>query len=57
MEGATIPGMPSNLLAFTKEVQCVALTAFGDRASHGKENMLSMEHMKLLAKTIASWMK
>ena len=57
MEGTTIPGMPPNLVAFTKGVECVALTAFGDQASDGKKNMLTIDQMKALAKTIASRMK
>lgn len=57
MEGTTIPGMPANLVAFTKGVECVALTAFGDQASDGKKNMLTIDQMKDLAKTIASRMK
>lgn len=57
MEGTTVAGMPSNLVAFTKGIQCVALTAFGDQASDGRKNMLTQDQMKALARTIASRMK
>jgi hypothetical protein len=57
MEGATIPGQVSNLVAFTKGTECVALTAFGDAASGGKKNMLSVAQLMGLAKVIASRMQ
>ena len=57
MEGATISGAPSNLLAFTKGTQCVALTAFADPFNFGKKNMLTIAQLTDLAKTIASRMK
>jgi hypothetical protein len=57
MEGTTIPGQVSNLVAFTKGTECVALTAFGDAASGGKKNMLTVAQLTGLAKLIASRMK
>jgi len=57
MEGATIAGLPSNVVAFTKGAECVALTTFGNPAGDGKKNMLTVSQMTALAKTIASRMK
>jgi hypothetical protein len=57
MEGASVPGMPSNVVVFVKGAQCVALTAFGDAASGGKKFMLTIAQMSELAKTIAARMK
>ena len=57
MEGTTIPKQPSNVVAFTKGTECVALTAFGDPASGGKKNMLTVAQMIELAKIMASRMK
>jgi hypothetical protein len=57
MEGATVPKQPSNLVAFTKGAECVALMAFADAASGGKKNMLTIAQLTGLAKTMASRMK
>jgi len=57
MEGATVPKQPSNLVAFTKGTECVALMAFGDAASGGSKFMLTIAQLTELAKIIASRMK
>jgi hypothetical protein len=53
MQGATVPNSPSNLVAFTKGTNCVALTVFGDQNNPGK-NMLTIEQTIELAKIIVS---
>ena len=55
MEGATIPGYPSNQVVFTKGMTCVALTVFGDPNKPGK-NVLTIAQTIELAKIIASRM-
>jgi hypothetical protein len=57
LEGTTIPGQASNLVAFTKGTECVALTTFGDSTSGGKKNMLTVTQLTVLAKIIASRMR
>lgn len=51
-QGAAIPGMPDNLLAFTKGTHCVVLTAFGDFIK--KKVYLTIDQLTALGKVIAS---
>jgi hypothetical protein len=55
MMGATIPGYPENMVAFTKGNNCIALTVFGNMKETGT-NMLTIEQTTELAKVIASRM-
>ncbi len=52
VEGANVPGMPPNLLVFTKGTHCVALTAFGDFAK--MKLYLTIDQLAALGKLIAS---
>ncbi len=52
IEGGSMPGMPDNLVAFTKGTHCVVLTAFGDFV--GKKLYLTIDQLTSLAKVIAS---
>lgn len=52
VEGAAMPGMPDNLLAFTKGARCVVLTAFGDFIK--KRVYLTVDQLTALGKLIAS---
>lgn len=54
IQGAVMPGFPDGILVFTKGVNCVALTSFGDYLK--KTNYLTMEQLIELGKTIASRM-
>ena len=51
-QGASMPGMPDNVLAFTRGSRCVVLTAFGDFVS--KKVYLTMDQLTALGKLIAS---
>ncbi len=51
-QGAIMPGMPDNLLAFTKGSRCCVLTAFGDFAKN--RIYLKIDQLAALAKVIAS---
>ncbi len=53
MEGATISGLPVNLVAFRKGPKCVALTVYVNKDDFRK-NMLSPEQIISLAKIIES---
>ena len=53
MQGATIKGLPVNLVAFRKGPKCVALTVFVNKNNFSK-NMLSPEQIVSLAKVIES---
>lgn len=52
IQGGSMPGMPDNLVAFTKGPRCVVLTAFGDFIN--KKVYLTIEELTSLAKTIAA---
>jgi hypothetical protein len=52
VQGAAMPGMPDNLLAFTKGTRCVVLTAFGDFVK--KKVYLTVDQLAALGKLIAS---
>jgi hypothetical protein len=52
VQGASMPGMPDNLLAFTRGTHCVVLTAFGDFVSH--KVYLTVDQLTALGKVIAS---
>ncbi len=52
VQGAAIPGMPDNLLAFTKRTRCVVLTAFGDFIK--KKLYLTVDQLVAIGKIIAS---
>ena len=52
IQGAAMPGMPDNLLAFVKGTHCVVLTAFGDFIK--KKVYLTMDQLTALGKLIAS---
>jgi hypothetical protein len=52
IQGAALPGMPDNLLAFTKGVRCVVLTAFGDFIK--KKVYLTVDQLTALGKLMAS---
>ncbi len=52
VQGASMPGMPDNLLAFTKGTRCVVLTAFGDFVN--KKVYLTIDQLTSLGKVIAS---
>jgi hypothetical protein len=52
IQGGSMPGMPDNLLAFTKGTHCVVLTAFGDFVN--KKVYLTIEQLASLGKVIAS---
>ncbi len=52
IEGGSMPGMPDNLIAFTKGSRCVILTAFGDFAT--KKMYLTIDQLTSLAKAIAA---
>jgi hypothetical protein len=52
IQGAAMPGMPDNLLAFTKGTRCVVLTAFGDFIK--KKVYLTVDQLTALGKLIAS---
>ena len=52
VQGAIMPGMPDNLLAFTKGTHCVVLTAFGDFIK--KKVYLTADQLAALGKLIAS---
>ena len=52
IEGGSMPGMPDNLLAFTKGTHCVVLTAFGDFAT--RKVYLTIDQLTSLGKVIAS---
>ncbi len=51
-QGAAMPGMPDNLLAFAKGNRCVVLTAFGDFIK--KRVYLTVDQLAALGKVIAS---
>jgi hypothetical protein len=51
-EGAAMPGMPDNLVAFTKGNRCVVLTAFADFIK--KKVYLTVDQLVALGKAIAS---
>jgi hypothetical protein len=51
-QGGSMPGMPDNLLAFTKGTRCVVLTAFGDFVN--KKVYLTIDQLTALGKLIAS---
>jgi hypothetical protein len=53
MSGATFPGYPENMVAFTKGNTCIALVVFGNMKEIGK-NMLTIEQTSELAKIISS---
>jgi hypothetical protein len=53
MSGATFPGYPENMVAFTKGNNCIALVVFGNMNEIGT-NMLTIEQTSELAKIIAS---
>ena len=52
IQGGSMPGMPDNLLAFTKGTHCVVLTAFGDFVT--KKVYLTVDQLTSLGKVIAS---
>lgn len=52
VRGAALPGMPDNLLAFTKGTHCVVLTAFGDFIK--KTVYLTVDQLTALGRLIAS---
>jgi hypothetical protein len=52
IQGAAMPGMPDNLLAFTKGTHCVVLTSFGDFIS--KKTFLTIDQLTALGKLISS---
>jgi hypothetical protein len=52
VQGALMPGMPDNLLVFTKGAHCIALTAFGDFIK--KKVYLTTDQLIALGKLIAS---
>jgi hypothetical protein len=54
IQGAVMPGFPDGILAFTKGVNCVALTSFGDYLK--KTNYLTMDQLITLGKIIAARM-
>jgi hypothetical protein len=54
IQGAVMQGFPDGILVFTKGVNCVALTSFGDFLK--KTNYLTMEQLIELGKIIASRM-
>jgi len=54
IQGALMPGMPDNLLAFTKGTHCVVLTAFADFIK--KKVYLTVDQLTALGKLIASRM-
>ncbi len=51
-QGSAMPGMPDNLLAFTKGAHCVILTAFGDFIK--KKVYLTVDQLTALGKLVAS---
>jgi hypothetical protein len=53
ISGATFPGYPENMVAFTKGNTCIALVVFGNMKEIGK-NMLTIEQTSELAKIISS---
>ena len=55
MQGATLQGLPNNIVVFTKGFSCVALTVFGNPAKLGT-NMLTATQTIELAKIIAGRM-
>lgn len=52
VQGAVMPGMPDNLLAFTKGTHCIVLTSFGDFIK--KKVYLTVDQLAALGKLIAS---
>ena len=52
IQGGSMPGMADNLLAFTKGMHCVVLTAFGDFIN--KKVYLTVDQLTALGKLIAS---
>jgi hypothetical protein len=52
IQGASMPGMADNLLAFTKGARCVVLTAFGDFVN--KKVYLTVDQLTALGRLIAS---
>jgi len=52
VQGAGMPGMPDNLLVFTKGAHCVVLTAFADFVK--KKVYLNMDQLTALGKLISS---
>lgn len=52
VQGSAMPGMPDNLLAFTKGTHCVVLTAFADFIK--KKVYLNVDQLTALGKLIAS---
>ncbi len=52
VQGAAMPGMPDNLLAFTKGTRRVVLTSFGDFIK--KKVYLTVDQLTALGKLIAS---
>ena len=54
VQGAALPGMPDNLLVFTKGTHCVVLTAFGDFIK--KKVYLDIGQLTALGRLIASRM-
>ena len=55
MKGATMKGIPENLLVFKKGDRCIALTSFMNMDDMSK-NMLSIDQMTSLAKIMESRM-
>ncbi len=52
IQGASMPGMPDNLLAFTKGTRLVVLTAFGDFVN--KKTYLTIDQLTTLGRSIAA---
>ncbi len=52
VKGALMPGMPENLVAFTKGTHCVVLTAFGDFIK--KRVYVTADQLAELGKIVAS---
>lgn len=54
VKGALLPGMPENLVAFSKGTHCVVLTAFGDFIK--KKVYITADQLAELGKILASRM-
>ncbi len=52
VEGGSMPGMPDNLLVFTKGAHCIVLTSFGDFVT--KRLYLTIDQLTSLGKVIAA---
>jgi hypothetical protein len=52
VKGALMPGMPENLVAFTKGTHCVVLTSFGDFIK--KKLYVTADQLSELGKVVAS---